>query len=91
MSVWSVPGGQAACGTGGTGAMEGISARVKGREQSCFPVAVRTRNRNAPGDESGGIQSAVYLRTEWSASASTVRKLRPRSVSFSRQSPSSNA
>jgi hypothetical protein len=86
MSVWSVPGG-----TGGTGATEGISASVKGREQSCFPVAVRTRKRNVPSEESGGIQSAVYLRTDGSASASTVRKLRPRSVSFSRQSPSSSA
>src|ERR1035441_723433 len=30
MSVWSVPGGQTACGTGGTGAVAGISARDPG-------------------------------------------------------------
>src|ERR1035437_5946401 len=80
---------QAARGTGGTGARGWLSARVKGCEQTCFPVVVRTRKRNWRGDESGGIQSAVYLRLDLSASARTVRKLRPRSVSTSCQTPAS--
>ena len=46
-------------GWGERGRRWGLSPRVKGCEQTCFPVAVRTRKRNWRGDESGGIQSAV--------------------------------